>query len=55
MVGSNGIAVEIGKSAGSWLTVGKANGEALSDKEALVETASVGGQSLADWQKAIFV
>jgi hypothetical protein len=46
--------VEIGKSAGPWLMVSKANGEVLSDKVALVERASIGKWLLANWQKAMF-
>jgi hypothetical protein len=49
------VVVEISRSAGPGLTVGKANGGALSDKVALAERASIGKLSLADWQKAMFV
>jgi hypothetical protein len=41
---SDGIVVVIGKSASPWLTVGKANGDAPSDKVASVETVRVGRQ-----------
>jgi hypothetical protein len=54
-VNSDGIVVVIGTSAGPWLTVGKANGEAPSNKVASAETAHVGRQLLANWQKVMFV
>jgi hypothetical protein len=54
-VNSDVIVAAIGKSASPWLTVGKANGEAPSDKVALAETACVGRQLLAKWQKVTFV
>jgi hypothetical protein len=47
--------VEIGKSAGPWLMVSKANGEVPSDKAALAETVSIGRQLSANWQKVMFV
>jgi hypothetical protein len=47
--------VAIGRLAGPWLTVSKVNGGAPSNKVALVDRASVGKVSLADWQKAMFV
>jgi hypothetical protein len=47
--------VAIGRSAGPWLTVGKANGGAPSNEVALAERASVGKVLLASWQKAMFV
>jgi hypothetical protein len=47
--------VEISKLAGPWLTVSKANGEALSNKVALAETASISGRLSANQQKATFV
>jgi hypothetical protein len=46
--------VVIGRSAGPWLTVSKADGGAPSDKVALAERASIGKLSLANWQKAMF-
>jgi hypothetical protein len=46
--------VEIGKLAGPWLTVSKADGGAPSNKVALAEQASVGGQLLANQQKTMF-
>jgi hypothetical protein len=54
-VNSDGIVVVISKSAGPWLMVGKADGEALSDKVGLAETVRVGRQLLADQQKVMFV
>jgi hypothetical protein len=54
-VNSNGIVAAIGKLASPWLTVGKANGEALSNKVGLAETARVSRQLLANWQKVTFV
>jgi hypothetical protein len=43
-VNSNVIVAAIDKSAAPWLTVSKANGEVLSNKVALVETACIGRQ-----------
>jgi hypothetical protein len=54
-VNSNVKVVVIGKSASPWLTVGKADGEAPSNKVALAETACIGRQLLADWKKVMFV
>jgi hypothetical protein len=47
--------VVIGRSASPWLTVGKADGGALSDKVALVERVSVGKLLLANQRKVMFV
>jgi hypothetical protein len=47
--------VEIGKLAGPWSMVGKANGEVLSNKVTSVVRASISGWSLANQQKAMFV
>jgi hypothetical protein len=47
--------VAIGRSAGLWLTVGEANGGALSNKVASADRASIGKVLSANWQKAMFV
>jgi hypothetical protein len=47
-VNSDVIVAAISKSASPWLTVGKADGEALSNKVGLAERARVGRQLLAD-------
>jgi hypothetical protein len=54
-VNSNVIVAAIGKSASPWLTVSKADGEVPSNKVASAETACIGRQLLADWQKVMFV
>jgi hypothetical protein len=54
-VNSNVIVAVIGRSAGLWLMVSKANGEAPSDKVGSAEKVCISSQLSADWQKVTFV
>jgi hypothetical protein len=47
--------VAISRLASPWLTVSKANGEALSNKVGSMETVCIGRQLLANRQKVTFV